>query len=412
LWERFSYYGMRALLILFMVASVDRGGLGFDTRKAATIYGLYTSAVYFMAIPGGWVADRFLGQRRAVLAGGILIALGHYSLAISGLPLFYCGLILIVCGTGLLKPNISAIVGQLYAPEDPRRDAGFSLFYMGINLGAFISPLVCGGLGQKIGWHWGFGAAGVGMTFGILQYVLGGRRLGGAGLRVRRAAAPSGERETPRFTVVEVRRIAAIGILFLFSAVFWAAFEQAGSSFNLFADQRTRTSIMSWEFPSSWFQSVEPIFIILLSPVFAWLWVRLGRHEPSSPAKFACGLLFVGIGPLLLAIASASGAPDIRVSPLWLVLVYLFQTFGELCLSPVGLSMVTKLAPPRVVGLMMGIWFLSLALGNYIAGWAAGFFDILPLTQLFGAIFLATAVSALVLVLSIRPIRRLMGGIH
>ncbi len=412
MWERFSYYGMRALLILFMVASVDHGGLGFDTRKAASIYGLYTSAVYFMAIPGGWVADRFLGQRRAVLAGGILIALGHYSLAISALPLFYTGLILIVCGTGLLKPNISAIVGQLYAPEDSRRDAGFSLFYMGINLGAFISPLVCGGLGQRVGWHWGFGAAGVGMTFGVVQYVLGGRRLGDAGLRARRDTARPGERETLRFKAVEFKRIAAIGILFFFSTVFWTAFEQAGSSFNLFADQRTRTSILGREFPSSWFQSVEPIFIILLSPVFAWLWVRLGRREPTSPAKFAYGLLFVGIGPLLLAIASASAAPGVRVSPLWLVLVYLFQTVGELCLSPVGLSMVTKLAPPRVVGLMMGIWFLSLALGNYIAGWAAGFFDILPLTQLFGAIFLATLVSALVLVFSIQAIRRLMGGVH
>jgi len=365
-----------------------------------------------MAIPGGWVADRILGQRRAVLAGGVLITLGHYCLAISALPLFYTGLILIVCGTGLLKPNISAIVGQLYAPEDSRRDAGFSLFYMGINLGAFISPLVCGGLGQRVGWHWGFGAAGVGMTFGVVQYVLGGRRLGDAGLRARRDTARPGERETLRFKAVEFKRIAAIGILFFFSTVFWTAFEQAGSSFNLFADQRTRTSILGREFPSSWFQSVEPIFIILLSPVFAWLWVRLGRHEPSSPAKFACGLLFVGIGPLLLAIASASAAPGVRVSPLWLVLVYLFQTVGELCLSPVGLSMVTKLAPPRVVGLMMGIWFLSLALGNYIAGWAAGFFDILPLTQLFGAIFLATLVSALVLVFSIQAIRRLMGGVH
>ena len=449
MWERFSYYGMRAILILYMVASPVAGGLGFDTAKAAGIYGLYTGAVYFTSIPGGFVADRLLGLRRAVLVGGILIALGHYSLAVDSPTFFYAGLVLIVTGTGLLKPNISSIVGQLYAEGDPRRDAGFSIFYMGINLGAFISPLVCGYLGQRIGWHWGFGAAGVGMSLGLVQYVLGGHRLGRAGL-LREGSAGAGilwakllaavagvtallavlwsyrdfivlvgvaglftwlvrEARTP----LEKKRTAALIVLFVFATLFWAGFEQAGSSLNLFADQVTRTSLLGWSFPSSWFQSVQPAFIILLAPVFAWLWVGLGRREPSSPAKFAYGLLFVGLGFLVVAIAAwLYGQDQVKVSPLWLIALYLLHTIGELCLSPVGLSTVTKLAPERFLGLMMGIWFLALSLGNFIGGRVAGLFDAFPLPQLFGAVFLTTAGSALVLALLVKPIRGLMGGVH
>ncbi len=416
LWERFSYYGMRALLILFMTAPLARGGLALEGQRAAAIYGLYTGSVYFMAIPGGFAADCFLGPRRAVLYGGILIALGHFSLALGLLPFFYAGLVLIVCGTGLLKPNISVMVGQLYPPGDIRRDAGFSLFYMGINLGALVSPIVCGYLGQKIGWQFGFGAAGIGMTLGLVQYLLGRQRLGSAGMTARGtgrlASAMGGPRASP-FTPAEWKRIAVIAILFFFSVVFWAAFEQAGSSFNLFADRLTRDSIWGWEFPSSWFQSAGPLWVLFLAPVFAWLWVRLGDRNPSSPAKFAFGLLFVGIGPLLLAVASwLVGPTGARVSPVWLILVYLAQTIGELCLSPVGLSTVTKLAPSSVVGLMMGVWFLALSFGNYLGGWVAGYFEVLPLTQLYGALFLATALSALVLALMVRPIRGLMGGVH
>jgi len=435
LWERFSYYGMRALLILFMTAPLAAGGLGLEVKKAAAIYGLYTFGVYFMAIPGGIAADLLLGARRAVLWGGILIALGHFSLALGLLPFFYAGLVLIVTGTGLLKPNISVMVGHLYAPGDNRRDAGFSLFYMGINLGGLVSPIVCGFLGQQVAWRLGFGAAGVGMTLGLAQYLLGRDRLGAAGLRAglgvaiskgRSGAVASGRPDGPApigrvtnalrgpwFTAGEWKRIAAIAVLFVFSAVFWAAFEQAGSSFNLFADRRTRDSILGWNFPSSWFQSVGPLWVLLLAPAFAWLWVRLGRREPSSPAKFSYGLFFVGVGPLLLAAASSlSGGATDRVSPAWLILVYLAQTIGELCLSPVGLSTVTKLAPPSIVGLMMGVWFLSLALGNYIGGWVAGYFEILPLARLYGALFLATGLSALVLAFLSRPIRKLMGGVH
>jgi len=450
MWERFSYYGMRSLLILFMVASPEAGGLGFDTARAAGIYGLYTGSVYFTAIPGGWIADRLLGLRRAVFVGGVLIALGHYSLALGLLPFFYVGLILIVMGTGLLKPNISSIVGQLYAEGDARRDAGFSIFYMGINLGAFISPLVCGFLGQKIDWHWGFGAAGVGMTLGLVQYVLGGARLGEAGL-LRQTPSDSAvvwakvvatlagitaglyllwdyrdlvvlvataalfwwllQQAAPG---VERKRIGAIMVLFVFATLFWAAFEQAGSSLNLFADQRTRTSLFGWDFPSSWFQSVQPLCIILLAPVFAWLWLRLGRREPSSPAKFAYGLLFVGLGFLVVAVGAhlSETSGGARVSPMWLIVLYFLHTLGELSLSPVGLSTVTKLAPQRIVGLMMGVWFLALSLGNFIGGSVAGFFGRFPLPQLFGAVFLTTAASALVLALLVKPIRNLMAGVH
>ena len=450
MWERFSYYGMRAILMLFMVASPENGGLGFDTAKAAGIYGLYTGSVYFTSIPGGWIADRLLGLRRAVLVGGILIALGHYCLAFHAMPTFFAGLILIVLGTGLLKPNISSIVGQLYSADDPRRDAGFSIFYMGINLGALISPLVCGYLGQKIGWHWGFGAAGVGMTLGLTQYVLGGSRLGRAGLPAERPPgagalwAKLGSTllgvglllymvwpyrdwvmlggtvvlfawllKTGGATAVERKRIGAIIVLFVFAMLFWIGFEQAGSSLTLFADQLTNNSLFGWEFPSSWYQSVEPVFVVTLAPVFAWLWLRLGRHQPSSPAKFAYALLLLGGSFLLLAFAAhLYERSHVKVSPFWLVALYFLHALGELSLSPVGLSTVTKLAPVRIVGLMMGVWFLALSLGNFLAGVVAGLFGSFPLPQLFGAVFLTTTASALLLALLVKPIRGLMGGVH
>ena len=416
MWERFSYYGMRALLILYMVAPIEKGGLGFPTVKAAAIYGWYTMLVYALAIPGGFLADRLLGQYRAVLIGGIIIAAGHFSMAIPSMNTFYLGLGLIVIGTGLLKPNVSTIVGSLYSEDDPRRDAGFSIFYMGINIGAFIAPLVCGYLGQKVSWHWGFGAAGIGMTLGVIQYVAGRRYL----VRERvNPEAKSGKEarnnsvEKVAFTTDERKRLAVVGILFLFSTVFWAGFEQAGSSLNLFADKYTRLSIAGWTFPSSWFQSVQPLFVISFAPIFAWMWLRLRRREPSSPAKFAYGLLFVGLGFLLLVPAAqiAQGQGHL-VSPMWLVGVYFLHTVGELCLSPVGLSVVTKLAPARVVGLMMGVWFLSLSFGNKLGGWVAGFFDRLPLWQVFGSVFLTEFVAFILLVILIRSIRSLMGDVH
>jgi POT family proton-dependent oligopeptide transporter len=418
MWERFSYYGMRALLLLYMVAPIEKGGLGFATEKGASIYGWYTMGVYAMSIPGGWIADKFLGLYRSVLLGGVIIATGHFLMAYPSIQTFYLGLIFIVCGTGLLKPNVSGIVGTLYSKEDVRRDAGFSIFYMGINLGAFIAPLICGPLGQRINWHWGFGAAGVGMTLGIVQYIVGKKHIA-PGL-ARQAKNEADEREAERaegkpssFTTQEWKRISVIAILFVFSMLFWGAFEQAGSSLNLFADRLTRLNFLGLNFPSSTFQSVQPLFVIIFSPIFAWLWLRMGKLEPSSPAKFGFGLFFVGLSFLLLvpgaAIAQSQG---IKVSPMWLVGVYFLQTVGELCLSPVGLSMVTKLAPPRIVGLMLGVFFLSISFGNKLGGYCAGFFDRLPLPKLFGAVSATTLTAAVILFLLVKPIRRLMGGVH
>jgi proton-dependent oligopeptide transporter, POT family len=477
LWERFSYYGMRALLILFMTAAVVDGGLGMDAQTAGAIYGLYTACVYLFALPGGWLADRLIGQRRAVLWGGVVIALGHFSMAVpavSGalgeLPPFYFGLALIVVGTGLLKPNISTMVGELYPEGGARRDAGFSIFYMGINIGAFAAPLLVGYLGEKVDWHLGFGVAGVGMVLGVVQYVLGDRHLGEAGLKPNAAYSDgsAGGRTSPLAGIglvgvlalflammqlfgvvdlttavglagaggviivslalfyfgymfvaggldaVERKRLGVIAVLFLFSAFFWSGFEQAGSSLNLFAERLTDRTIAGWEMPASWLQSVNSVFIISLAPVFAWLWVWLSRRnaEPSSPAKFALGLIFLGLGFLVMVGASVRAEAGAQVLPTWLILTYLLHTIGELCLSPVGLSTVTKLAPHRMVGQMMGVWFMSISLGNLMAGQVAGQFERLPLPQLFGAVTATAIVSGVVLALFTRPIRRLMGGVH
>jgi POT family proton-dependent oligopeptide transporter len=449
-WERFSYYGMRAILLLFMVAPAEAGGLGFATEKAAWIYGLYTGSVYLATIPGGFIADRLLGLRRAVLAGGILIALGHYTLAFQGVEtVFFSGLALIVLGTGLLKANISSIVGRLYGPDDERRDPGFTIFYMGINLGATISPFVCGYLGQRIGWHWGFGAAGVGMTLGLVQYVLGAKRLGSAGLppetpkdagkqwlaviasvaAIGAALIASGQYRdyliagsaivlfawilVKAENAVERKRIGAIALLFVFASIFWMGFEQAGSSLTLFADRITDNRVFGREFPSSWYQSVEPFFVIALAPLFAWMWTRLGRKAPSSPAKFAIALLLLSASFFLIAYGSVLyGRDEVKVGPLWLVGVYLLHALGELSMSPIGLSMVTKLSPTRILGFIMGIWFLTNAVGNFTAGSVAGYFDRLPLPQLFGAVGIVTLVATAVLVLLTRPIRSLMSGVR
>lgn len=417
MWERFSYYGMRALLILYMTALSTNGGLGFDIGKAAAIYGWYTFLVYAVGIPGGLIADRWLGHFRAVLLGGIVIAMGHFTLAVPGLVPFYLGLGLIVLGTGLLKPNISTMVGLLYMPSDVRRDGGFSVYYMGINLGAALAPLVCGYLGQKIGWHWGFAAAGVGMILGLVQYYLGRRHLPisphSSAMSAAKSSANSRDPASSKLTPTEWKRLGVIASLFIFAVLFWAAFEQAGSSLNLFADRYTRLSVFGLEFPSSWFQSLNAVFVLLFAPVFSWLWVRLGPREPSSPVKFVWGLILVGLGFLLLAPGAsfAQAGTGVRISPMWLVGAYLLHTLGELCLSPVGLSMVTKLAPLRLVGSVMGIWFLTNAFGNKFGGMIAGYFERLPLPQLFGAVGAVAIGAGVVLLLFVKPIKNMMGGV-
>jgi len=462
MWERFSYYGVRALLILFMTAGVARGGLGFSYAKAGAIYGLYTGMVYLLSLPGGWVADRITGQRRAVLYGGILIAAGQFCLVAPSIMTFYLGLVLLVMGTGLLKPNVSTIVGQLYAPGDGRRDAAFSIFYMGINLGALISPLACGWVG-KIGWRLGFGLAGVGMIAGLIQYTLGGKHLGVAGLHPAIPDNPAADRRQKRrvalaaagalavlgilgalaatgalvlttemisdalgvalvllsvaifswlllgrgWSAEERKRSAAILVLFLSSAVFWFAFEQAGSSLNLFAEGSVDRWVHGYQFPASWYQSVQPFFIITLAPVFAWLWIRLGKHEPSSPAKFALGLFFVSAGFVLLVPVAGGQA----VSPLWLIGTYFLHTLGELSLSPVGLSAMTKLAPTRVVGMMMGLWFVSTGAGNYLGGRMASLYGSMTIPTLFAITAAFAMAAAIAMVLLLKPTVRLMSGV-
>ncbi len=479
LWERFSYYGMRALLILFMTAPAAAGGLGFDTAKAAVIYGTYTAAVYLVALPGGWLADRFLGQRRATLFGGCVIFCGHLCLAVPAQASFYFGLALVVIGTGLLKPNISAMVGQLYAPDDTRRDAGFSIYYMGINLGAFLAPLGCGWLAQsesfrsllgsaglrpESSWHWGFALAAVGMFFGLLQYVAGGKHLGAASLApLHPVASALRARELRQlqvalgagaaaiaiaawlarsgvialsaegvgrafgwclgaivlglfgwlflsrgWTPAERRQLKAIAVLFAAASVFWSVFEQAGSTLNLFAERSTRNELLGAAFPASWFQSLNAIFIVALAPLFAWLWARLGPRNPSSPAKFTLGLCFAGAGFALLIAAARLAESGLKVSPLWLAATYLLHTIGELCLSPVGLSAMTRLAPARVAGLMMGVWFLAAAVGNYLGGQVASLYEALSLADLFAAVSVFALVATAVLALLIRPIGRML----
>jgi proton-dependent oligopeptide transporter, POT family len=467
MWERFSYYGMRALLILFMTAAPAAGGLGFDTAAAGAVYGLYTAMVYLMTLPGGWIADRLIGQRRGVLYGGMLIASGHFSMAVPTLTSFYLGLVLIVMGTGLLKGNISVLVGKLYAPGDNRRDSGFSIYYMGINLGAFLSPLVCGYLGQQINWHLGFAAAGVGMVLGLIQYVLGARHLGDAGLAPAPAASPQAFNELKRKALIfggitlavlvafgiaagtgvipvsaeqiadaagyallvgtliffgwlyldrswtreERGRLYVIGVFFLAAAIFWSVFEQAGSTLNLFADRSTRTSVLGWAFPSSWFQSANALFIIMFAPMFAWLWLRLGRRNLASPTKFSLGLIGAGLGFLILVPAASAAGAGAQVSPMWLIATYLIHTWAELCLSPVGLSSMTKLAPVRIASLMMGVWFLGAAVGNYIAGQLAGFYEEMPLTELFGAVSVLPIAAGIALLLLSRKFTRMMHGV-
>ncbi|HKB67570.1 MAG TPA: peptide MFS transporter [Pyrinomonadaceae bacterium] len=429
-WERFSYYGMRSILILYMTAGVANGGLGFDKPRAATLYGSYTMWVYLTGLPGGLTADRLLGARLAVLLGGIVIIFGHVAMVFHSMPFFYGGLTLIAIGTGLLKPNISTMVGSLYSENDPRRDSGFSIFYMGINIGAVLAPLTVGYLAQHESfkrflaghgfdpaksWHWGFGAAAVGMTAGLIVYLLNRRRLGNVGRRT--TAQQKKEKLTiagQPLTATDWKRIGAIFIFFLFTILFWAAYEQKGASLNLFARDLVRTDVFGRTFPSSWLQSCTPAFVIMLAPLFSILWVRLGTRQPSSPVKFTLGLLFIGLAYTLLVPAAWMTGQG-RISPLWLVGLYFLEVVGEMCLSPVGLSTVSKLAPVKLLGIMMGVWFLAAAFGNKLAGYLSTFFVVdnpLQLVKLYGGIALGLLISAGILALLTPKVKKLMGTVN
>lgn len=430
LWERFSYYGMRSILILYMTAAAAQGGMGFSVKDAAAIYGTYTMSVYLTAVPGGLIADYLTGARLAVFLGGVIIAAGHFSMVFRSSTTFYLGLILISIGTGLLKPNISAMVGGLYKQNDPRRDSGFSIFYMGINLGSVLAGLAVGYLAKgetfksfltwmgqdpNSSWHYGFGAAGVGMVVGLIIYVLHQRDLKGVGNKVRKKSNAKTEvaaREP--LTKDDWKRIAVIFIFFLFTILFWGAYEQKGASLNLFADRLVDTQVFGISFPAPFLQSLTGTFVIILAPVFSWLWLRTGEKQPSSPAKFGFGLAFIAFAFLLLVPASLFTAEG-KVSVLWLIGLYFLAVCGEMCLSPVGLSTVTKLAPPKLVGVMLGIWFLAASFGNKLAGYLSGFFvsdNPWRLATLYGGIAIGLFVSAAILASFTPTIKRMMGKVH
>jgi proton-dependent oligopeptide transporter, POT family len=379
MWERVSYYGMRALLVLSLVAGVETAnpGFGWTQSEALKLYGLFTGFVYFTPMIGGWLADNYLGQRKSVIIGGLVMAAGQFTLASAipgNLQLFYFGLFLLVIGNGFFKANISTMVGDLYEEGDARRDGAFTIFYMGINSGALIAPFVCSTLGENpdYGWRYGYMAAGIGMILSvIIQLALSNRYLADIGKvpAARRAFAQAGGKKQP-LTPDEVDRLRVIFMLFVFIVLFWAAFEQAGGLMNLYASEKTDRMIGSFEVPAGWFQSVNPLFIVLLGPLFSMMWSGLARRgsSPPTPRKMASGLVLTGIGFLFMVAATFQSDGGAKASMWWLVLAYLFHTMGELCISPVGLSMVTKLAPLRLASLMMGVWFLI----NFVANWLAG----------------------------------------
>ena len=475
MWERLSFYGMRALLILFLVDQVAHGGLGLDDRTAAAIYGMYVGATYLACLPGGWIGDRVLGSQRAVLIGGIVITLGHVLLGFApSTQVFFFGLLVIVIGTGLLKPNATAIVAQLYPEGGARRDAGFTIYYVAVNIGATLGPLIAGLLAQLYGWPAGFMTAAVGMAAGVLQYLWSRRLLGDAG-----AAPMSGSSDAalagraPRaalrwialagvviavlvvllwtgvlhvdalllqglttqaiigITIVyfaymlfgagltrsERLRVLALAVLFVASVLFWAGYEQTGSSLNLFAERYTDRALLGWVVPATWFQSLNPIYIVMFGPVFSALWVRLARRnlDPSTPLKFILGLLGMGAGFLVMAAAARLVAGGHMVGMGWLTVTYLLHTWGELCLSPVGLSATSKLVPARFVSQSLGIFFVSLSLGNLLAGRIAGDFDPAKLAAMPGQFMFIVwfaVVSAALLVLMMPLMRRWMAGVQ
>ena len=470
MWERFSYYGMRGVLILFMTAGLTGAnpGLGISTGEATAIYGLYTFFVYVLALPGGWIADKLWGQKASVFRGGVIIMLGHISLAIPTTTTFFIGLALIVIGTGLLKPNVSAMVGDLYPEGGAKRDAGFSIFYMGINLGSVLGTTLVGLVGEGYNFHWGFSLAAVGMFLGLVQYKVGDKNLGTAGQLALTDDEITMRQRTSRFyavlafvtaivlvvgylmatgafpltlqqlaaylgyavvglatlyfaflfiagglTGVEKKRLGVIVWLFVLAAIFWSGFEQAGSSLNLFARDFTDRDVFGWEMPASLLQNVNALFIIILAPLFGTLWTWLARRNanPSIPMKFALGLLGLAVGFLVLAWGAANASDTVKVGMSWLIVTYFFHTVGELALSPVGLSSMTKLAPAGRVGQMMGVWFMASALGNLFAGLLAGGLENLAPADLFMNIATTIGIAGLVAVVAAPLVKRFTVGV-
>jgi proton-dependent oligopeptide transporter, POT family len=467
MWERFSYYGMRAILVLYLITPPDGatppgGGLGYSDAEAAAIYGTYASLVYLLPLLGGWVADRLTGPRRAVLMGGIVIAMGHFIMAVPVEALFWSGLLIIAIGTGLLKPSVSAMVGGLYAPDDTRRDGGFSIFYMGINLGALIAPLIVGYLGEDINWHLGFAVAGVGMLLGLAQYVAGWRGLGSVGRDVPNPATPVERRRAgiqfvialaiiivvlvvafgflglgiaditvlftfvviaiaiiyfwrlfrqPQLTGVDRDRLRAFLYLFLAAVVFWAIYDQGGSTINEFASSYTNMDAGAFTIPISWLQSINPVFIIIFAPIFAVLWTKLGQRAPSTPVKFAMAIFGVGISFLIMVPAALQAEGGQKSAVWWIVSVFLVQTWSELLLSPNGLSATTKLAPAGLLSQMLAVWFLATAVGDSIGGQLVRLIDVLGWAGYFVACGIGTVILGGLFVLVVPKIKVLMEGV-
>ncbi|MCK8680731.1 MULTISPECIES: oligopeptide:H+ symporter [Streptomyces] len=466
MWERYSFYGMRALLVLYLAAGVKEGGLAFDTATAVAIYSVYNAMVYLLALPGGWFGDRVWGARKTVAVSGTIIMVGHFLLAVPATVSFFIGLAFIAAGSGLLKANISTMVGHLYRDKnDPRRDGGFTVFYMGINLGAFLAPLTIGLVGQKVNWHLGFAMAGVGMALGLVFYFLGFGNLAPESNQVPAPLTPAERtavirkaaiwaavaavayavvgltgslsidwvlwpltilglalpawylfriKRDPELAPVERSRMSAYVWFFVAAAVFWGIYDQTGSTLSLFADKNTDLSFLGWDFPASYFQSLNPLYVMALAPLFAWAWVALARRskEPSTLVKFTMGLVLVGLSFFVMMLAQAAAAGGVKVTPLWLAAVYLLQTVGELTLSPVGLSLTTKLAPEKYASQMMGVWFLAVTAGD----------SVIALLQLMGAPtdtewwFASQGALAVLAGVAIYMFRKkvqpLMGGVH
>lgn len=413
MWERFSYYAMRGILVLYLIKAMQ-----FSQANASRLYGLVTGLIYLTPLIGGYVADRFWGQRKAIMAGGALIALGQFTLAADAtLFCLYTGLFLLVMGNGFLKPNVSALVGELYEPNDPRRDSGFTIFYMGINLGAFLCNFIAGTLAEKVGFGWGFATAGLGMLAGLSVFIAcKNKYLQGKGSRpAKTAAAPGKKSDGQPLSREEKQRIAVIFIMAFFSIFFWSAYEQAGASLTIFADRFTDRFIFGWEMPVSWFQSVPPLFVVLFAPAASKLWLTLARKsmEPSTPVKFIWAFVMLAFGFLILVAASYMlQTTGVKVGIFWLVFAYLFHTLGELCLSPVGLSLVTKLSPARFVSLLMGTWFMANAVANLTAGLYSGCFGQISNVRFFGWLVIMPLAGGALLFCLRKKIVQWMNGAH
>jgi proton-dependent oligopeptide transporter, POT family len=460
-WERFSYYGMRAILVFYMYYSVSKGGLGIDKTLALSIMSIYGSLVYMSGVIGGWLADRIFGTSKAVFYGGILIMFGHIALAIPGsVSMFFVSMVLIVLGTGLLKPNVSTVVGELYSEKDQRRDAGFTIFYMGINAGAFLSPLIVGSVGN---FHLGFSIAAVGMFFGLIMFTVTKKKnLGLAGTMVSNPLSPSEKKKvftyiglgvvvlavifailipkgiltfagfinlvtilgvliptmyfivmyrSPKTTAVERSRVIAYIPLFIASVMFWAIQEQGSTILASYADTRTQLHFAGIEIKPAWFQSLNPLFIITLAPLFAWIWVKMGDRQPTIPQKFSLSLLFSGVSFLVILLPSYLGGTDSLVNPLWLVLSYLICVIGELLLSPVGLSATTKLAPAAFSAQTMSLWFLSSAAAQALNAQVVKFYSEDTEMAYFGIIGGASILLGIILLMLSPKIQKFMHGV-